>query len=307
MTSKRTNDAIEGPAASAVADMPEAPEASEASEGTKAFAAPTVGRTLDGTPGAADEPDVVGVPGAADRPDGPGRSGGKRASSADKLKFAGLIGFFVVVAVVVAALWPYFGVIFEEGGVERLTDDVRSAGLGGVGILLAVQFLQIVVAFIPGEVVQVAAGIIYGPWWGALIVLVGCVISSAFIFLLVHKLGAPFVRDMVPEKYMAKFRRFEQGGKFNAIVFVLFLIPGMPKDIFTYITPLSDMKLGPFLAITNLARIPGVVVSTYAADGLVEGRVWESVVMFAVLAVVAVLALLFYNRIIDALHKTSQK
>lgn len=304
MTSKRTNDAIEGPAASAVADTP------EGSEGPEESAAPAVGRTPDGTPGAADEPDVVGVPGAADRPDGPdgpGRSGGKRASSADKLKFAGLIGFFVVVAVVVAALWPYFGVIFEEGGVERLTDDVRSAGLGGVGILLAVQFLQIVVAFIPGEVVQVAAGIIYGPWWGALIVLVGCVISSAFIFLLVHKLGAPFVRDMVPEKYMAKFRRFEQGGKFSAIVFVLFLIPGMPKDIFTYITPLSDMKLGPFLAITNLARIPGVVVSTYAADGLVEGRVWESVVMFAVLAVVAVLALLFYNRIIDALHKTSQK
>lgn len=228
-------------------------------------------------------------------------------SSADKLKFAGLISFFGVMILVVVALWPYIGVIFEEGGVERLTDDVRNAGWGGVGILLAVQFLQIVVAFIPGEVVQLAAGIIYGPWWGALVVIVGCVISSAFIFVLVHKLGAPFVRDMVPEKYLTKFRQFEESGKFSIIVFILFLIPGMPKDVFTYIVPLSDMRLRMFLAITTVARIPGIVVSTYAADGLMEGRVWESVAIFLVLAGIAGFALLFSNKIIDALHKTSGK
>lgn len=235
-----------------------------------------------------------------------GRSS-KRVSSADAFKFAGLIAFFVVIVIVIVALWPYIGMIFEEGGVQRLTDDVRNAGWGGVGILLAVQFLQIVVAFIPGEVVQMAAGIIYGPWWGALIVLIGCVISSAFIFVLVHKLGAPFVRDMVPAKYMDKFHKFEESDKFHIILFILFLIPGMPKDVFTYITPLSSIKLGPFLAITNIARIPGIVVSTYAADGLMEGRVWESAAIFVILAVVAGLALLFYNKIIDALHKTSKK
>ena len=217
-------------------------------------------------------------------------------SRADVFKFVGLVAFVGVMIVAVIALWPLVGEIFEEGGIERLTHDVREVGIGGVFILEAVQFLQVVVAFIPGEVVQMAAGIIYGPWWGTVIIVVGCVISSAFIFLVVHWLGAPFVRDMVPDKYLDKFRSFEESGKFNIIVFLLFLIPGLPKDVFTYITPLSDMKLPAFLLVTNLARVPGIFVSTYAANGLIEGRIWESALIFGILAVIAMLALLLYNK-----------
>ncbi len=181
----------------------------------------------------------------------------RKIDQATIYKFVGLIVFFVLMGVVIALIWPYISEVFEEGGLERVTTRVRDAGIGGVFILLAFQFLQIVVAFIPGEVVQMAAGIIYGPWWGALIILIGCIISSAFVFMLVHKLGAPFVQAMVPKKYMDKLRKFESSQKFNIIVFVLFLIPGMPKDVFTYITPLSHMRLGTFLALTNTARIPG--------------------------------------------------
>ncbi len=228
-------------------------------------------------------------------------------SRADVFKFVGLVAFIGVMIVAVIALWPLVGEIFEEGGLERLTHDVREAGIGGVFILEAVQFLQVVVAFIPGEVVQMAAGIIYGPWWGTVVIVVGCIISSAFIFLMVHWLGAPFVRDMVPGRYLGKFRSFEESGKFNTIVFLLFLIPGLPKDVFTYITPLSDMKLPTFLLITNLARVPGIFVSTYAANGLIEGRMWESVLIFGILAVVAVLALVFYNKMSSARHEGGTK
>lgn len=220
-----------------------------------------------------------------------------RTSHSDRLKLGGLIAFFAVMALIIVLIWPYVGMIFEPDGLEKLLDQVRNAGWAGVLILEALQFLQVVVAFIPGEVVQIAAGMLYGPWWGALIILIGCIVSSAFIFVLVHKLGAPFVHDMVPEKYMAKFREFEKSRKFVSVVFLLFLIPGMPKDVFTYITPLSDMKLKQFLLITNTARIPGIVISTYAADGLLEGRLVESIIMFVVLAIIAIIALVVYNKI----------
>ncbi len=219
-----------------------------------------------------------------------------KPSHADKVKFAGLIAFMAVVVVAVVLLWPYISMVFEPGGIDRLIELTNEAGWAGVLLLEAVQFLQVVVAFIPGEAVQIAAGMLYGPWGGAAIVFVGCVLSSAFIFVLVHKLGAPFVHDMVPRKYMDKFRQFENSGKFEMVVFILFLIPGMPKDVFTYITPLSDMKLVPFLVITNLARIPGIVVSTYAADGLLEGRVAESAILFLALALIACVAIVLLNR-----------
>lgn len=221
---------------------------------------------------------------------------GHEMPAADIFKFVGLIAFFVVMIIVVVAIWPMIHELFEPGGVERVTADIRNAGPAGFLILLAIQFLQIVVAFIPGEVVQVAAGIIYGPWGGALIIWVGCIISSAFIFVLVHKLGAPFVQAMVPEKYMGKFREWETSEKFNVIVFILFLIPGLPKDVFTYLTPLTHMSMRNFVLISNFARIPGIVLSTYAASGLVSGNIVESVIIFAATAAVAVVALLVYSR-----------
>ena len=216
---------------------------------------------------------------------------------ADVLKFGGLIAFFAVMIIAVVLLWPLIGELFSEGGLERVTRDVREAGPAGFLILLAVQFLQIVVAFIPGEVVQVAAGMIYGPWVGALIIFIGCVISSAFIFVLVHKLGMPFVQAMVPEGALQKCRAFERTGKLNMLVFVLFLIPGLPKDVFTYLVPLTDMKLPTFVLLSNLARLPGIVLSTYAASGLATGDYAESIAIFAVTALIAVVALLVYGRV----------
>ncbi len=217
----------------------------------------------------------------------------------DIFKFAGLIAFFAIMALLVFLLWPYFHELFEPGGLDRVINEVRSAGPVGFLILLGLQFLQIVVAFIPGEATQMAAGLIYGPWVGALIIFVGCVLSSAFIFVVVKRLGAPFVQKMVPTQYLEKFRKFEESGKLNITVFILFLIPGLPKDVFTYLVPLTDMPMRTFLVLSNVGRIPGIVVSTYAASGLAEGRVVESVIIFAVLAAIAIVGILLRDKIMD--------
>lgn len=226
---------------------------------------------------------------------------------ANIFKFVGLIAFFLIAGVTCYLLWPMVADIFEPGGVDRVISDVRQAGPLGVLILFALQFLQIVVAFIPGEVTQVAAGVLYGPWWGTLIILVGCLVSSGFIFFVVNKLGAPFVKSMVSEKHLLKFREFEQTGKLNIIVFVLFLIPGLPKDTFTYLVPLTDMRLKTFLILTTLGRVPGVFMSTYAASGFVQGRIWESVVLFAVGTVLAILGVVFRNKIMAVFNKFFSK
>ena len=218
---------------------------------------------------------------------------GHKMEKADIFKFVGLIAFFAIMVLIVVMLWPYFHELFEPGGLDRIINDVRGAGPVGFLILLGLQFLQIVVAFIPGEVVQIAAGLLYGPWIGALVILAGCVISSAFIFALVHKLGAPFVQSMVPVQYLEKFRKFEK--------------TGLPKDVFTYLVPLTDMRMRTFLLLSNVGRIPGIVVSTYAADGLADGRLMESAIIFAVAAVIAVLGIVFRERIMKMLEKHSHK
>ena len=227
---------------------------------------------------------------------------GREMTRGDIFKFGGLIAFFALMVIVVILIWPYIHEAFEPGGLSRVIDDVRNAGPLGVLILLAMQFMQIVVAFIPGEVVQMAAGMMYGPWLGAAVVLLGCIISSAFVFAVVHRLGAPFVRDMVPTKYLDKFNAFEESGKLSIVVFILFLIPAMPKDTFTYLVPLTNMRMRDFLVLSNVGRIPGIVISTYAANGLVDGNITQSIIIFAVVAVIAIVAIVFRDKIMNLFH-----
>ena len=224
----------------------------------------------------------------------------------DIFKFGGLIAFFALVCVIVVIAWPYITDLFTEGGPERMVERLQEAGPAGVFVLLGMQFLQIVVAIIPGEVVQLAAGLMYGPWLGALIILVGCVCSSALIYQLVHKLGAPFVQNMVSTEHLEKFRTFEKSGKLDIIVFILFLIPGMPKDVFTYLVPLTDMELKRFVILSNVARIPGVLASTYTAYGLAEGDIVGPIVVVAIVAIIAAVGIIFRDRIMDALGKGEQ-
>ena len=227
---------------------------------------------------------------------------GREMTRGDIFRFGGLIAFLVLMVVIMVLLWPYIHEVFEPGGLSRVIDDVRNAGPLGFLILLAMQFMQIVVAFIPGEVVQMAAGMMYGPWLGAAVILLGCIISSAFVFVVVHRLGAPFVQDMVPTKYLDKFRAFEESGKLSIVVFILFLIPAMPKDTFTYLVPLTNMRMRDFLVLSNVGRIPGIVISTYAANGLVDGNITQSIIIFAVVAVIAIVAIVFRDKIMNLFH-----
>ena len=232
---------------------------------------------------------------------------GKPVRRGDIFKIVGLVAFVAIIGLVSWLVWPYIHTLFEPGGIDEVINDVRDAGPLGFLILLALQFLQIVVAFIPGEATQMAAGMLYGPWIGGLVILLGSILSSAFVFAVVHRLGAPFVKDMVSDKWLEKFERFEKSGKLELTVFVLFLIPAMPKDIFTYLVPLTDMRMRTFLVLSNVGRIPGILISTYAASGLVDGNVWQSIIIFAALAVVAVVCLIFRDQIVGAVEKLAKK
>ncbi|MGI6045544.1 MAG: TVP38/TMEM64 family protein [Eggerthellaceae bacterium] len=230
----------------------------------------------------------------------------RRFSKSDIFRFSGLIVFLGLMGLVVWAIWPLLQELFQPGGIDRVITDVQNAGPLGVFILLGLQLLQIVVAFIPGEVVQLAAGMMYGPWLGALIILIGCICSSALIFALVRTLGAPFVHDLVPTKHLEKFKHFEESGRLSVIVFILFLIPGMPKDVFTYLVPLTDMPIKNFLIITNTARIPGILMSTFGASSLIEGNIGFAIAIFGVAAVIGIIAILKQESIMQFFEKRSQ-
>lgn len=232
---------------------------------------------------------------------------GRKIPRADVFRAVGLLLLVLVMVIVTVSLWPVISSVFNDQGRENLIKNIRNVGPLGVLMLLGLEFVQIVVAFIPGEVVQVVAGALYGPWIGALIILVGCVLSTWFVYEVVHRLGQPFVEEMVSTKHLSRFREFEKSGKLSVMVFVLFLIPGLPKDVFTYLVPLTSMPRREFLTLATIARSPGVFMSTFAASGLVKGNIVQSVVVFAIVGVVALVGILNRERILDWLGRKDRE
>ncbi len=215
-------------------------------------------------------------------------------SRTDTFKFLLFLCVIVALLGVTVMVWPYVSDFSGTAGRERLVGMVQGAGPWGVVILLGFQILQVVVAVIPGGVVELAAGMLYGTIGGSIIVTAGSLLSTVIIFYLVRKLGAPFVQAFVSEHERKRMGFLDDARKLSAIVFILFLIPGMPKDILTYLVPLTEMRTRDFFVLSTLGRIPAIVASCYVGSALVKGN-YVGVVVIGVAIVVVALAGFFYR------------
>ena len=231
----------------------------------------------------------------------------RQVSKADITKFVGLLVFLAILVFIGIALLPYFNNVTSAEGRIALKEMIRAAGIVGVGICLGLQFIQIVIAFIPGEVVQLVIGGIYGPLVGTLIVVLGALIASTFIFFVVRKLGTPFVQGMIGTKHNKVLDFLRGGQQLNALVFILFLIPGLPKDVFTYLFPLTPIRPANFLILSNLARIPSVAASAYIGNAALQGDYLQAIIVGVIAGGLGLAGIIFNKRIIAQIDKLEQR
>jgi uncharacterized membrane protein YdjX (TVP38/TMEM64 family) len=197
-----------------------------------------------------------------------------------------VVAFLAVCALVGWACLPVYTALQDPANQVAFESWVGSLGVLGVALMLLIQVLQIVIAFIPGEVVQVLAGAMYGTWGGLLLCLVGCVLASGCVFAIIRRFGRGLVVRLFGEDKLNSFEFLNDSEKLDTLVFVLFLIPGMPKDTLTYIVPLSNIKLSSFLVLSTVARIPGMVASTLIGSSITDAN-WPLIVAVFVVVVVA--------------------
>ncbi|MBE6806447.1 MAG: TVP38/TMEM64 family protein [Ruminococcaceae bacterium] len=203
---------------------------------------------------------------------------------------------FAVVLVLLTLLFtrvlaPYLG------SKEELRAFLDGYGWTGRFILFGLQCLQVVVALIPGEVVELGAGYAYGAVEGALICLAGVALSSSLIFLLVKKIGMPMVELFISREKISQLRFINDTRKLKRLVFLLFFIPGTPKDILTYFVGLTELTISQFLTITLVARIPSVVTSTICGQMLSDEHFLTAGIVYGVTAGVSGIGYLVYRAI----------
>ena len=178
---------------------------------------------------------------------------------------------------------------------DDFRDYIRSFGSLGPLVLLGLQFLQVFIALIPGELLETAAGYAFGPWMGTLICYTGVGLASALIFLLTRRYGVRLVEVFASRERISQLRFLNTERKRNNLIFLLYFIPGTPKDLLTYFVGLTDIKLGTFLVLSMIARIPSVLSSTFGGHLLGEAQYTGAAVLYGVTGLVSAIGLMGYN------------
>ena len=180
---------------------------------------------------------------------------------------------------------------------EQFRAWVQGHGLLGQLAFLGMTVLQIVIAIIPGEPLELGAGYAFGFWRGTLLCEIGILLGGLLVFLFVRRCGVKAVEVFFPREKIESLRFLHNEKRLALWVFILFFIPGTPKDIMTYIVPLTPMKLSTFLLLSTVARLPSVVTSTIGGNALGTGKLTFALIVFGATALISALGILIYRRI----------
>lgn len=218
-----------------------------------------------------------------------------------------LSGISMAVAVILALLatlliWKWLSSFSQDSFREY----IQSFGALSWLVMLVLQFLQVFIALIPGELLESAAGYAFGPWVGTVLCYVGVALASSLVFVLVRRWGVRMVEVFISREKIGQLRFLNTERKRNGLIFLLFFLPGTPKDLLTYFAGLTDIELHTFLIISMAARLPSVISSTFGGHLLGEGNYFGAILLYGITGAVSLLGLLLYHRIVNRRQKTSE-
>jgi uncharacterized membrane protein YdjX (TVP38/TMEM64 family) len=193
-----------------------------------------------------------------------------------------------------AGLW-YSGLLQHIEDRQRLIASLRDSGLKGPLFCIVVQFVQVVIFFIPGEITQFAAGYVFGTWAGLAYSVVGIMLGSGFNFYFARVVGRPALERIIKPTTIEKVDRLLNNAKGKSAMFLLFLLPGMPKDALCYGAGLSKLSILELMVVSGLGRIPALLFSIHLGAQTAHGD-FLSMTMMGSLVVVAIVAYYLYER-----------
>ena len=174
---------------------------------------------------------------------------------------------------------------------------VDAHGAWGRLAYMGMVILQVIVAIIPGEPLEIGGGYAFGAFWGTALCLIAAAAGSMLVFLFVRRFGMKVAEVFFPQEKLQKLKFLHASRKRDFLFLLIFAVPGTPKDMLCYFAGLTDMKPGVWALISSLGRIPSVITSTIGGDALGTKNYWFAIGVFAVTLLLSAVGLLLYNYI----------
>ncbi len=180
---------------------------------------------------------------------------------------------------------------------EKFRAWVDGHGFGGRIAYIGMVIFQVVIALIPGEPFEIAAGYAFGAVEGTLLCILASTLGSVAVFLLVRRFGVRLVEVFFSKDKLKSVRFLKSTPKRDMLFLIIFMIPGTPKDLLSYVAGLTDVRFPVWLMICSLGRIPSIITSTVGGNALGTQNYWFAIAVFAATMAVSGVGLLIYNRI----------
>ena len=223
-------------------------------------------------------------------------------SRKNKIKIFRVLLTIMAIAIIIGViiyLIPVMKNLSTIEGQEAFKNKVNDTGFVGLLMLFGLQVAQIFLIILPGEPIEILAGMCYGGWGGLLFITISVFIITTAIFFLVRKLGRRFVYDICNEekvKNIENSKLFKNPKKIEWIMIILFMIPGTPKDLLVYIAGLLPIKPLRFILISTFARLPSVVSSTFVGHTLMRGDWKSSLIIYAITFIIVGVLVFIANK-----------
>ena len=212
-----------------------------------------------------------------------------------------LIGIlaFTFIAILLWQLAPLMINLTTTEGQLAFKDKINSMGFLGGLMLFGLELIQIVLIVLPAEPLEVLAGMCYGTLGGTIFITFAAFISTVMIYLLIGVLGKNFLHHIIAKEKLDKIENSKvlkntRGLEFT--MFILFFIPGTPKDLLVYIGALLPIKPIRFILISTFARFPSIISSTMVGDNLSVGNWTFSIIIYAITFVITGIGIFFSRK-----------
>lgn len=163
--------------------------------------------------------------------------------------------------------------------------------------------LQVIIFFIPGEVIQTIGGYVFGTWKGTCLSILGITIGAAILFLITRKYRERLVNKVVSKSIKIQFEKVLNSKKSSLIIFLIYLLPGMPKDVMILLCGLSKISFKDFMIYSTLGRIPALILSCYYGDSIALGNKSIIIIATIIVALIAIVGIMFKKDIFRKLER----
>lgn len=202
-----------------------------------------------------------------------------------------LILFGIVIGVPVYVYFTYPELVDRFRSLEEINMLLKQYKTASIFIYIGLQIFQIVVSVLPGQALQFAAGYAYHFWLGFIFSVIGVALGTVITFYLARLLGKDALQVIFGEEKFSKFVQTLNRKRAYVVLFVIFLIPGIPKDLFTYAAGVSEIRIVPFLLLSLVGRTPAMMGSIMMGSMFYNGSFFGLIVLGIAAVVLFILGL----------------